>query len=75
MLRRVALVRTDVSEGLSVSIIRVTRIGEIGTTLAVTGKSLTHVSLTEQFQKERRFKDDFAGKYKHESFWDYVLWL
>jgi hypothetical protein len=32
MLRRVALVRTDVSEELSSSIIRVTRIGELGTT-------------------------------------------
>jgi hypothetical protein len=36
MLRCVALVRTDVSEELSVSVIRVTRIGELGTTLAVT---------------------------------------
>jgi hypothetical protein len=36
MLRRVAFVRTKVSEELSVSIIRVTRIGELGTTLAVT---------------------------------------
>jgi hypothetical protein len=35
MLRRVALVRTDVSEELSASIIRVTRMGELGT-LAVT---------------------------------------
>jgi hypothetical protein len=35
MLRRVALVRTDVSEELSVSFIRVTRICELGTTLAV----------------------------------------
>jgi DNA-binding TFAR19-related protein (PDSD5 family) len=35
MLRRVALVRTDVSEELSVSIIRVVRIGEVGTMLAV----------------------------------------
>jgi hypothetical protein len=35
MLRRVALVRTDVSNELSASIIRVTRIGELGTTLAV----------------------------------------
>jgi hypothetical protein len=35
MLRRVALVITDVSKELSVSFIRVTRIGEIGTTLAV----------------------------------------
>jgi hypothetical protein len=36
MLRRVDLVRTDVSEELSASIIRVTIIGELGTTLAVT---------------------------------------
>jgi hypothetical protein len=38
MLRRVALVRTNISEELSSSIIRVTRIGELGTTLAVTRK-------------------------------------
>jgi hypothetical protein len=36
MLRRVALVRTDVSEELSSSFISVTRIGELGTTLAIT---------------------------------------
>jgi hypothetical protein len=36
MLRRVALIRTDVSEELSASFIRVTRIGELGKTLAVT---------------------------------------
>jgi hypothetical protein len=36
MLRRVALVRTDVSEELSASFIRVTRIVELGTRLAVT---------------------------------------
>jgi hypothetical protein len=36
MLRSVALVKTDVSEELSASFIRVTIIGEIGTTLAVT---------------------------------------
>jgi hypothetical protein len=35
MLRRVAFVRTDVSEELSASFIRMT-IGELGTTLAVT---------------------------------------
>jgi hypothetical protein len=33
MLRRVALVRTDVSEEPSASFIRVTRIGEVGTIL------------------------------------------
>jgi hypothetical protein len=36
MLRRVALVITDVSEELSVSFIRVTRVGELGPALAVT---------------------------------------
>jgi hypothetical protein len=39
MLRRVALVRTDVSEELSASIIRATRIGELGM-LAVTSNPL-----------------------------------
>jgi hypothetical protein len=33
MLHRVVLVRTDISEELSASIIRVTSVGEIGTTL------------------------------------------
>jgi hypothetical protein len=41
MLHRVALVRTDVSEEFSASIIRVTRIGELGTTLAVTSNRRT----------------------------------
>jgi hypothetical protein len=36
MLRLVALTRTDVSEECIASVIRVTRIGELGTTLAVT---------------------------------------
>jgi hypothetical protein len=36
MLSLVALVRTDVSEELSATFIIVTRIGELGTTLAVT---------------------------------------
>jgi hypothetical protein len=40
MLRRVALVRTDVPEELSF-FIRVTRIGELGTTLAVTSNRCT----------------------------------
>jgi hypothetical protein len=41
MLRHVALVKTDVSEELSASFIRVTRIGELGTTLAVTSNRRT----------------------------------
>jgi hypothetical protein len=40
MLCRVALVRTDISEARNASIIRVERIGELGTTLAITGSSI-----------------------------------
>jgi hypothetical protein len=41
MLRRAALVRTDVSEELGALFIRVTRIGELGTTLVVTSNRCT----------------------------------
>jgi hypothetical protein len=41
MLRRVALVRTDVSEELGASFIRATNISELGTTLAVTSNLRT----------------------------------
>jgi hypothetical protein len=45
MLRRAALVRTDVSEELGASFIRMTRIGELGTTLVVISNRLTHFVL------------------------------
>jgi hypothetical protein len=41
VLCRVALVRTEISEELSASFIRVIRIGELGTTLAVTSNRRT----------------------------------
>jgi hypothetical protein len=41
ILRRVALVRTDFSEECSSSVVRVTRIGDIGTALAVTSNRNT----------------------------------
>jgi hypothetical protein len=41
MLCHVALVRTDVSEELSASFIRVTKIGELGAMLAVTSNRRT----------------------------------
>jgi hypothetical protein len=50
MLRRVALLRTDVSEELSSSIIMVTRIGELGTTLAVTSNRRNHRLLLTRFE-------------------------
>jgi hypothetical protein len=51
MLHRVALVRTDVSEELSAFFIRVTRIGELGTTLAVTGnRRMLQINTKYQYQ-------------------------
>jgi hypothetical protein len=46
VLRRVALVKTDVSEEPSASFIRVTRIGELGTKLAVTSNRRTWPCVT-----------------------------
>jgi hypothetical protein len=48
MLRRVALLRTDVSEERNASIIRAKRIGDVETTLAITSNqiiSLQHASV------------------------------
>jgi hypothetical protein len=53
MLRRVALVRTNVSEERSASIIRVTRIGELGTTLVVPSNRRT----------DSRHPDDGGAKF------------
>jgi hypothetical protein len=50
MLRHVALVRTDVSEKPSASIIRMTRIGELGTMLAVTSNRYTMLRNTYKKQ-------------------------
>jgi hypothetical protein len=46
MLRHVVLVITDVLEKLSASFIKTTRIGELGTTLAVTSNG--HDSISSQ---------------------------
>jgi hypothetical protein len=46
MLRRVALVRADVSEELSASFMRVGRIDELGTTLAVTSNIVRRLLVT-----------------------------
>jgi hypothetical protein len=47
MLRRLTLIRTDVSEELSASFLRVTRIGELGITLSVTSnrRTLRYITL------------------------------
>jgi hypothetical protein len=52
MLRHVALVRTDVSEEFSASFIRATRIGELGTTLAVTASVVPSSPILVTLMKE-----------------------
>jgi hypothetical protein len=61
MLRLVALVRTDVSEERSASFIGVTRIGELGTTLAVTSNLRTLLRNTLGISTQRRFLQDPHG--------------
>jgi demethoxyubiquinone hydroxylase (CLK1/Coq7/Cat5 family) len=56
MLRRVALVRTDVSEELSASVIRVTRIGELGT-LAVTRTDARCVLHSHRRENLKSYRD------------------
>jgi hypothetical protein len=50
----VALVRTDVSEELSASIIRVTRISELGTTLVVTSSLILVTLMMEALSPPKR---------------------
>jgi hypothetical protein len=54
ILRRVALVGTDVSEELTTSFIRVTRIGELGTKLTVTSNRRTLRKNTKLFSRSVR---------------------
>jgi hypothetical protein len=65
MLRRVALVRTDVSEELSASIIRVTRIGKLGTSLAVTSSRRTLQRNTMLFLVSRFLSPCWWRRYVH----------
>jgi hypothetical protein len=57
MLRRVAVVRTDFSEEPSASFISVTRIGELGTTLAAT----SNLQTLRRNTKKRRFLQEPNG--------------
>jgi hypothetical protein len=58
LLRRVALVRTDVSEETGASFIRVTKIGELGTTRAATSNRRTLRRNTTVFLRRRRWIDN-----------------
>jgi hypothetical protein len=64
LLRRVALVRTDVSEESDASFMRVTKIGELGTTQAATSNRRTlrrKISSQRQVPSKRRFLQEPHG--------------
>jgi hypothetical protein len=63
MLCHVALVRTDVSENLSASIIRVTRIGELGTMLAITSNHQLLVMANDPSFADSCHPDDGGSKF------------
>jgi hypothetical protein len=69
MLPRVALVRTDVSEELSASLIRVTRIGELGTTLAVASDRRT---LRRRATRRNIPEDDILHSHRRENLKSYI---
>jgi hypothetical protein len=68
MLRRVALVGTDVSEEFSASIIRVTRIGELGTLPATSNRCTLRRNTRRNI-----VKDDILHSHHRENFESYIL--
>jgi hypothetical protein len=77
MLCRVALVRTDVSEELSASFIMVTRIGELGTTLAVTlmkePLSSSETSVLTRATRRNIPEDTILHSHRRENLKSYIL--
>jgi hypothetical protein len=72
MLRRVALVTTDVSEELNASYIRVTRIGELGTTLAVTSNRPSATSVLTRATRRNIPEDTILHSHRRENLKSYT---
>jgi hypothetical protein len=71
MLHLVAVVRTDVSEELSASFIRVTRIGELGTTVAVTSNQCMLQRNTTRATRHNIPEDTILHSHRHENLKSY----
>jgi hypothetical protein len=72
MLCRMALVRTDVSEELSAFIIRVTRIGELGTTEVL---SSSETSVLTRVTRRNIPEDAILHSHRRENLKSYTLLL
>jgi hypothetical protein len=75
MLRRVALVRTDVSEELSAFFIRVTRIGELGTMLVTASvvPSYSETSVPTRASRHNIPEDTILCSHRRENPESYIL--
>jgi hypothetical protein len=72
MLHRVALARTNVSDELSTSIIRVTRIGELRKSLAVTSKFFLVHSVLTRATRRNIPEDDILHSHRRENPKSYI---
>jgi hypothetical protein len=76
MLRRVALVITDVSEELSSSFIRVTSIAELGTTQAATSNRRTlrrNTTVLTRATRRNIPEDDILHSHRRENLKSYIM--
>jgi hypothetical protein len=73
MLRRVPLVRTDVSGEHIASIDRVTRMGELETTLAVTSKLRTNSRFLQDYHGVPAPEDGILHSHRRENLKSYIV--